>query len=293
MDKLIKELELRGRGADLNELDVREASGDWTRTSFTDVDLNRRYSRRRAGEVLQAPAQMTERKDPTRLRLGIAALLTVGMIVFCALRLRVNNDVIHFLPAGTDHRLADLSRQLADSSLTRTMILDVGGADPKAVRDGAAALAAGPGRASGGGVGRTRADARARRGGLQAVRAAPALLRVRPPGDRGAGPALRRRRWIAPPARSSSRWRSRWRRCSRGWRRPTRCSGSRRSCVASNARGPDRSMSDGDQLMTPDRRHAIIFLGTRHSALTAPRRRRCSPRSGASLTTRTGARAAA
>jgi len=44
MDKLIKELELRGRGLNLNELDVREASGDWTRTSFTDVDLNRRYS---------------------------------------------------------------------------------------------------------------------------------------------------------------------------------------------------------------------------------------------------------
>jgi outer membrane lipoprotein-sorting protein len=44
MDKLIKELELRGRGLSLNELDVREASGDWTRTSFSDVDLNRRYT---------------------------------------------------------------------------------------------------------------------------------------------------------------------------------------------------------------------------------------------------------
>ena len=44
MDKMIKELELRGRGLDLNELDVREASGDWTRTTFTNVDLNRRYT---------------------------------------------------------------------------------------------------------------------------------------------------------------------------------------------------------------------------------------------------------
>ena len=44
MDKLIKELELRGRGLNLKELDVREASGDWTRTSFSDVDLNRRYT---------------------------------------------------------------------------------------------------------------------------------------------------------------------------------------------------------------------------------------------------------
>jgi hypothetical protein len=44
MDKLIKEMELRGRGLNLNELDVREASGDWTRTSFSEVDLNRRYT---------------------------------------------------------------------------------------------------------------------------------------------------------------------------------------------------------------------------------------------------------
>jgi outer membrane lipoprotein-sorting protein len=44
MDKLIKALELRGRGLNLNELDVREANGDWTRTSFTNVDLNRRYT---------------------------------------------------------------------------------------------------------------------------------------------------------------------------------------------------------------------------------------------------------
>jgi len=44
MDKLIKEMELRGRGLNLNELDVREASGDWTRTSFSDIDLNRRFT---------------------------------------------------------------------------------------------------------------------------------------------------------------------------------------------------------------------------------------------------------
>jgi len=44
MDKMIKKLELRGRGLNLQELDVHETSGDWTETSFTDVDLKRRYS---------------------------------------------------------------------------------------------------------------------------------------------------------------------------------------------------------------------------------------------------------
>ena len=82
------------------------------------------------------------KRDRSRLQLGIAAVAAIGMLIYCALRLRVNNDITHFLPAGTDHRLADLSRQLADSSLTRTLILDVGGADPQAVKTAAAALAA-------------------------------------------------------------------------------------------------------------------------------------------------------
>jgi outer membrane lipoprotein-sorting protein len=55
MDKMIKELELRGRGLNLNELDVREASGDWTRTTFTDVDLNRRYSAAEQAKFFQLP----------------------------------------------------------------------------------------------------------------------------------------------------------------------------------------------------------------------------------------------
>jgi outer membrane lipoprotein-sorting protein len=55
MDKMIKELELRGRGLNLNELDVREASGDWTRTTFTNVDLNRRYSAAEQAKVFTVP----------------------------------------------------------------------------------------------------------------------------------------------------------------------------------------------------------------------------------------------
>ena len=44
MDKMIKKLELRGRGLTVAELDVHESSGDWTETSFSDVDLARHYS---------------------------------------------------------------------------------------------------------------------------------------------------------------------------------------------------------------------------------------------------------
>jgi len=55
MDKMITALELRGRGLILNELIVREASGDWTRTSFTAVDLNRRYSAAEQAKFFQLP----------------------------------------------------------------------------------------------------------------------------------------------------------------------------------------------------------------------------------------------
>jgi hypothetical protein len=57
MDKLIKEMELRGRGLNLNELDVREANGDWTRTAFTDVDLNRRYSAAEQAKFFKLPGK--------------------------------------------------------------------------------------------------------------------------------------------------------------------------------------------------------------------------------------------
>lgn len=211
---------------------------------------------------------MTERRDPTRVRLGIAALLTVGMIVFCALRWRVNNDITHFLPAGTDHQLADLSRQLADSSLTRTLILDVGGADPKAVRDGAAALAAGlaahpevawlergPTPAMAEAVYKlyasrlpyfvsdhpeTEVPAATSDAALdRAARAlkqqmglplAPMLTRLAPSDPLQWFPAILRR--------------------------------------FERARAGSLEV-DGDQFVTPDRRHAIIFLGTRHSALNS------------------------
>src|SRR5262245_2876506 len=204
--------------------------------------------------------------SPTRLRLGIAALLAVGMIVFCALRLRVNNDITHFLPAGTDHRLAELSRRLADSTLTRTLILDVGGADAQAVRDNAAALAAG--LAAHGEVAwiergptpalaesvyklyaprlayfvsdRPETEVRAALAGPALERAAqalkqqmslplaPMLTRLAPPDPLQWFPAILRR--------------------------------------FERARAGSLEV-DGDQLVTPDRRHAIIFLGTRHSAL--------------------------
>ena len=36
-------------------LDVREAGGDWTRTTFTDVDLNRRYSAAEQAKFFQLP----------------------------------------------------------------------------------------------------------------------------------------------------------------------------------------------------------------------------------------------
>ena len=77
-----------------------------------------------------------------RARLIAAAVLIAGMAAYSSLRLEVTTDITHFLPAGEDHRMAQLSRELADSPLTRTLILSVGatreGAD---VRAAAVALA--------------------------------------------------------------------------------------------------------------------------------------------------------
>ena len=57
MDKMIKEMELRARGFIIKELIVRESSGDWTRTTFGDVDLERRYSAADQARIFKLPAR--------------------------------------------------------------------------------------------------------------------------------------------------------------------------------------------------------------------------------------------
>lgn len=53
MDKMIKELELRSRGFIVKALTLRETNGDWTRTTFSDVDLERRYSAAEQARIFQ------------------------------------------------------------------------------------------------------------------------------------------------------------------------------------------------------------------------------------------------
>jgi hypothetical protein len=57
MDKMIKKLELHGRGLTVEQLDVRETSGDWTETRFSDVDLSRRYSADEQSRLFKIPGK--------------------------------------------------------------------------------------------------------------------------------------------------------------------------------------------------------------------------------------------
>ncbi|MBW2288198.1 MAG: hypothetical protein JRG90_10295, partial [Deltaproteobacteria bacterium] len=53
------------------------------------------------------------------------ALLAAIMGVYCALHLRVGSDITRFLPTGSDSDLAALSSRLADSPLTRTLVISL------------------------------------------------------------------------------------------------------------------------------------------------------------------------
>ena len=204
--------------------------------------------------------------DRSRLQLGIAAVAAVGMLIFCALRLRVNNDITHFLPAGTDHRLADLSRQLADSSLTRTLILDVGGADPRAVKTAAAALATrvaahpevawlerGPTPALAESVYKLYAQRLPYFVSDQPDTEVPALL-----SEAGLDRAARalKQQMSTPMGSMVSRL------------APSDPLGWFPAILRRFERARAGTLEvDGDQFVTPDHRHAIIFVGSRRSAL--------------------------
>jgi predicted exporter len=73
--------------------------------------------------------------------LGVVLLALMG--VFVKFRLELTSDITHFLAAGDDARLAKLSRQLAESELTKTTILVIGSesGDPQVAITAAKALA--------------------------------------------------------------------------------------------------------------------------------------------------------
>jgi predicted exporter len=76
------------------------------------------------------------------LYLAFGAVLLTIMALYCVCTLRIGNDITHFLPADTDARLASLSRAIAASDLSRTMVLAVDGPDTPTAARGASALAA-------------------------------------------------------------------------------------------------------------------------------------------------------
>ncbi len=77
-----------------------------------------------------------------RAVLALGAALLAAMALFTATHLKVGGDITHFLPADADAQHAYLSRALAQSELTRTMIVAVGAPDGDAAVAGARALAA-------------------------------------------------------------------------------------------------------------------------------------------------------
>ena len=65
------------------------------------------------------------------LRSGLALVAAAtAMLVYSALHLRVGTDITNFLPLGGRSELAALSSRLADSPLTRTVVLSIGANDP-------------------------------------------------------------------------------------------------------------------------------------------------------------------
>lgn len=72
----------------------------------------------------------------------IGAALLGLMGVFVGLRLELTSDITHFLAAGEDARLVKLSRQLADSDLSKTTVLVIDGHGDDAAANTQAAMAA-------------------------------------------------------------------------------------------------------------------------------------------------------
>lgn len=69
---------------------------------------------------------------PERNRIGIAAFLFVALGAYVALNFQITTDIAHFLPDVDNNEVAALSRDIADSELSRTMIFAIEAADTEA-----------------------------------------------------------------------------------------------------------------------------------------------------------------
>lgn len=70
----------------------------------------------------------------------LASVIFVALGAYCYFRFQVTADITYFLPATEDKTLAYLSRGMANSSQTRTNIINLGGAAPDVLRDAAEQL---------------------------------------------------------------------------------------------------------------------------------------------------------
>lgn len=75
-----------------------------------------------------------------RLRLVLVLLVVMAAAVFVALRLQVTTDIGRFLPTGTDREKARISRAVANSEASRTLIVTVEAGDLPAALEASAAL---------------------------------------------------------------------------------------------------------------------------------------------------------
>lgn len=75
------------------------------------------------------------------LVLALFALTLASLVAFVVLRLRTNESITSFIPSGDEKGHGALSRALAESELANTLILSVDGEDPRAVVEVARVLA--------------------------------------------------------------------------------------------------------------------------------------------------------
>ncbi len=76
-----------------------------------------------------------------RVQAALVTIVLVLMSAYCLWRFEITTDITYFLPTGTDQRLLNLSRAIADSELTRTMILSVSAPDEESASAASGELA--------------------------------------------------------------------------------------------------------------------------------------------------------
>jgi hypothetical protein len=120
--EMVRRISLEGRGKARRRLVVAEHGDTESVTTFRSVDTTRTFSEEERARLFHL-VRRTKTGPATELAVALTSM--AFLVIFCAVRFRVVNDLSVFLPVEAGRETAQLARALANTEASRILVFTV------------------------------------------------------------------------------------------------------------------------------------------------------------------------